>query len=97
MKYPKPTDRYDCSVLCQNFEEIEARLLELEDENSGGTDMTQYYTKTEIDEMIDDVSGLPTVTESDNGKILQVVNGVWELVELPSGGSELPSAEGVEF
>lgn len=30
MKYPKPTDRYDCSVLCGNFEEIEERLSNLE-------------------------------------------------------------------
>ena len=37
-------------------------------------------------------SGLPTVTEADNGKILQVVEGTWELVE-NSGGSALPSAE----
>lgn len=36
MKYPKPTDRYDCSVLCENFEEIDERLLSLE-LNSGGT------------------------------------------------------------
>lgn len=30
-------------------------------------------------------SGLPTVTEADNGKILQVVNGAWELVEIEMG------------
>lgn len=36
--------------------------------------------KTLIDE-----SGLPKVTESDNNKILQVVNGVWSLVEVVNG------------
>lgn len=41
-------------------------------------------------------SGLPTVTEADNNKILQVVNGAWELVEM-SGGSALPSAEEGSF
>lgn len=25
--------------------------------------------------------GLPKVTEADNGKVLQVVNGAWELVD----------------
>ena len=35
MKYPKPTDRYDCSVLCENFEEIETRLKSLERASGG--------------------------------------------------------------
>lgn len=76
MKYPKPTDRYDCSVLCQNFEEIEARLLELEDENSG--------------------SGLPEVTEDDNNKILQVIDGVWQLVPVIDGNTAQFYADGNE-
>ena len=29
-------------------------------------------------------SGLPPVTEADNGKVLTVVNGVWTAVELPN-------------
>ena len=36
MKYPKPTDRYDCSILCENFEEIENRLNQLEKYGGGG-------------------------------------------------------------
>ena len=35
-------------------------------------------------------STLPAVTTSDNGKFLQVVNGVWSAVSIPSG-------EGVNF
>ena len=35
MRYPKPEDRYDCGVLCENFEEIEERLSGLE--QGGGT------------------------------------------------------------
>lgn len=35
-------------------------------------------------------SNLPTVTTSDNGKFLQVVNGAWSAVSIPSG-------EGVNF
>lgn len=78
MKYPKPTDRYSCEVLCENFMEVEERLIELEENGGGG-------------------SALPPVTESDNGKILQVVNGAWELVEAEFGGSDLPSAEEGSF
>jgi hypothetical protein len=33
MKYPKPTDRYDCDVFCQNFHEIERRLLSEESDS----------------------------------------------------------------
>lgn len=29
------------------------------------------------------LSGLPSVSESDNGKILKVVNGKWAIVEMP--------------
>lgn len=35
-------------------------------------------------------SNLPAVTTSDNGKFLQVVNGAWSAVSIPSG-------EGVNF
>lgn len=35
-------------------------------------------------------AGVPTVTASDNGKILRVVNGEW-------AATELPSATGVNF
>lgn len=37
-----------------------------------------------------DTSELPAVTSSDNGKVLQVVNGAW-------AASSLPSASGVSF
>ena len=43
MKYPKPTDRYDCSVLCQNFEEIEGRLKDLE----SGSDLPEITASDE--------------------------------------------------
>lgn len=45
------------------------------------------------------VSGLPTVTSSDNGKILQVVNGTWTLVSpvtLYSGSAEPNNASGID-
>ncbi len=35
-------------------------------------------------------NGLPTVSASDNGKVLQVVNGAW-------AAASLPSANGVSF
>ena len=36
MRYPKPSDRYSCEVLCDNFMEIEKRLNDLA-KNSGGS------------------------------------------------------------
>lgn len=77
MRYPKPTDRYSCEVICNNFMEIEERLIELEENGGGG-------------------SALPPVTESDNGKILQVVNGVWMLVEVVNGNTALFYEDGNE-
>ena len=32
-----------------------------------------------------DVAGLPSITEADNGKILQVVDGAWAVADAPSG------------
>lgn len=44
------------------------------------------------------VSGLPTITATDNGKVLMVVNGAWAAASLPVyDGSVLPSASGVSF
>lgn len=37
MKYPMPQDRYDCSILCDNFREIDGRLIELEENGGGGS------------------------------------------------------------
>ena len=37
MRYPKPTDRYSCEVLCENFMEVDERLKELEENGGGGT------------------------------------------------------------
>lgn len=39
---------------------------------------------------VDSVAELPSVSSSDNGKILQVVSGVWSV-------AQLPSASGVSF
>jgi len=50
---------------------------------------TDYWTEDDRKEMIEAVIqaiGLPTVTTADNGKILQVVNGVWTLAVLPAAG-----------
>lgn len=45
--------------------------------------------KQYVDDAVSGISGLPAVTTADNGKILQVVNGAWALVSIPSanGGS----------
>lgn len=55
--------------------------------------LTDYVTKTELSNAGYITSGLPSVSSSDNGKILMVVNGAWSLV-LPStiySGNASPS------
>ena len=55
--------------------------------------LTDYVTKTDLSNAGYITSGLPSVTSSDNGKILMVVNGAWSLV-LPStiySGNATPS------
>lgn len=37
------------------------------------------------------LSTLPTVSETDNGKIMQVTNGVWSLATPSGGGTEIPT------
>ena len=85
MRYPKPTDRYSCEVLCENFMEVDGRLKELEENGDG--------------------SALPPVTESDNGNILQVVNGAWMIVDgsglggsgVYVGSGEMPQGYNVQI
>ena len=38
------------------------------------------------------VTGIPEVTESDNGKVLGVVGGAWEAMEAPAGGENAVAA-----
>ena len=55
---------------------------------------TTFYPYTQLEAIIDASDGiLPAVTSSDNGKILMVVNGQWQLVS-PSvlySGQGLPN------
>ena len=122
MRYPKPTDRYSCEVLCENFMEVDERLKELEENGGGGVsaDLTgyateeyvkgyaqpkgnyltsvpsEYVTEAELEARLEGASGLPSVTEADNNKILQVVNGAWELVSVVDGNTALFYADGNE-
>lgn len=59
---------------------------------SGGTDgqVLIKSSATNYDVEWGAVSGLPTVSTSDNGKVLRVVSGAWAVVSLPS-------ASGVSF
>ena len=55
---------------------------------AAGTNMTSSYSNGTI--TLNASAQLPAVTASDNGKILQVVNGAW-------AAASLPSASGVNF
>lgn len=61
MIYPTKDCKYDISVFCANFHELDGRVAELEQNGGGGTGG----------------SGLPDVTADDNGKHLEVVDGKW--------------------
>ena len=39
MKYPKRKDKYDCDLLCENFHEVEHRLMALEEGGGGHGDV----------------------------------------------------------
>ena len=54
-----------------NFPLVQAKDVEMPD----GTRLSNFKGG-------DGITGLPTVTEDDNGKILQVVGGVWSVVAL---------------
>lgn len=52
---------------------------------------------SQLSEQIGDMdSGLPEVTTADNGKVLQVVDGVWGAVEVVDGNTVLFYADGNE-
>ena len=38
---------------------------------------------------VDDHAGVPSVTSSDNGKFLRVVNGAWAAADMPTGGTDM--------
>ena len=40
-----------------------------------------------LDQAVQGIDGLPSVTSSDNGKILQVVSGVWSAVSIPNANT----------
>lgn len=54
-----------------------------------GTGLSSTYASSAIT-LNSTVTGLPSVSSSDNGKVLQVVNGAWSV-------ESLPSASGVSF
>lgn len=59
---------------------------------------TTFYPYTQLEAIVDASDGiLPTVTSSDNGKILQVVEGEWAVVApltLYSGTGEPDNTQG---
>lgn len=52
--------------------------------------------KIELLKLIEEATGLPLVTEEDNDKVLTVVDGKWQAVDLPYT-SEYPEYEGEYF
>lgn len=51
---------------------------------------------SQLQATINDLDTLPEVTEEDNGKVMQVVNGVWSAVEVVDGNTALFYADGNE-
>lgn len=47
--------------------------------------------------LVDESSALPSVSEGDEGKMLQVVDGTWQAAEAPSGGDEAISVDLTAF
>lgn len=92
MIYPTKDCKYDVSVWCQNFHEIEANLGKKIDKPSVAK-VGQMLVVKSIDEngvplefeFVEQKNSvvLPEVTESDDGKFLMVVGGKWVAVESP--------------
>ena len=66
-----------------------------QDINNSEDFIVGHWDEVTVSDLIDELQGeiseilsLPTVTSSDNGKIMRVVNGAWELVEIPSASGE---------
>lgn len=73
-------------VIDSEFEAIGQAMGALELAIDGKSDSSHdhnelYYTETEIDEKFDNIDELPSVSTDDNGKTLQVVDGVWTAVD----------------
>lgn len=79
MKYPKPTDRYNCSVLCDNFEEIEERLSDLEEGGvKGAVSSVNGKTGDVVLKTSDLVNDKEYVTKSELGNVSAVQIITWE-------------------
>ncbi len=61
------------------------------DDGSNGTGGDNSVEDGEYEPIIDPTTGLPVVTEDDNGKVLKVVDGVWVAAEEEATEDELPA------
>lgn len=60
------------------------------DDGSNGTGGDNSVEDGEYEPIADPTTGLPVVTEDDNGKILKVVGGAWAVTEDGGADEELP-------
>lgn len=78
---PKPADYVYTETEILTYWTLEQRISNLE--QTGGATDEQVAAGIEAYFKRNPVEGLPEVSEADNDKILKVVGGKWEVVELP--------------
>ncbi len=61
------------------------------DDGSNGTGGDNSVEDGEYEPIVDPTTGLPVVTEDDNGKVLKVVDGAWVAAEEEAAEDELPT------
>ena len=79
-------------------EKTEVLLNEIAKSAAGIGDLTALKTTakdTIVDAINEAASVIPAVTASDNGKVLSVSNGQWEVADAPSGGSSTDVSLGI--
>ena len=101
MRYPKPTDRYSCEVLCENFMEVDERLKELE-ENGGGGSGTPGVGIESIEQTttskVDGGTNILTITTTDGDiTTFEVKNGSTGSSGVYVGSGEMPDGYNIQI
>lgn len=89
MRYPKPSDRYSCEVLCDNFMEIEKRLNDLA-KNSGGS-LSDGYGSGATPEQLAQIEQNKNDISQLSGEIADIITEL-DMVDNPDAISVEPCA-----